>query len=394
MPATLTANWNFPTRVLAGPGRLAELAACCKSAEIARPLIVTDKGLADGPVIAKAQALLKEAGLPVAVFADVRGNPTEANVKAGLSAFRAGSHDGVVAIGGGSALDVGKAIAFMNGQTRPIWDFEDIGDWWTRAEIKGIAPIVAVPTTAGTGSEVGRAGVVTNEATHLKKIIFHPLMLPKVVIADPEVTVGLPPFLTAATGFDALAHCFEAYCSPGFHPLCDGIALEGLRLIKEYLPRAYHDGADIEARSRMLAAASMGATAFQKGLGAVHSISHPIGALYDTHHGLTNGVVLPYVMSFNRGAIAERMRLLGRVLDLAKPDFDGVLDWVLALRKELGVPHSLADLGVKEDRIDEMAAMAVDDPTAASNPVKMQAADFAKVMRAAVRGDVAGAARG
>ena len=250
-----------------------------------------------------------------------------------------------------------------------------------------------MPTTAGTGSEVGRASVVTNEATHLKKIIFHPLMLPKIVIADPETTVGLPPFLTAATGFDALAHCFEAYCSPGFHPLSDGIGLEGLRLIKEYLPRAYRNGADIEARSRMLAAASMGATAFQKGLGAVHSISHPIGALYDTHHGLTNGVVLPYVMQFNRGAIEERMRLLARFLDLPKPGFEGVLDWVLALRKELGVPHSLAELAVKEDRIDEMAAMSVDDPTAASNPVPMQAADFAKVMRAALKGDVAAAGR-
>ena len=393
MPATLTANWSFPTRILVGPGRLAELGAACKSSEIARPLIVTDKGLADGPVIKKAAALLKEAGLPATVFSDVRGNPTETNVKAGLVAFRAGSHDGVVAIGGGSALDVGKCIAFMNGQTRPIWDFEDIGDWWTRAEMKGIAPIVAVPTTAGTGSEVGRAGVVTNEATHQKKIIFHPLMLPKIVIEDPETTTGLPPFLTAATGFDALAHCFEAYCSPGFHPLADGIALEGLRLVKVYLPRAYRDGSDLEARSRMLAAASMGATAFQKGLGAVHSISHPVGALYDTHHGLTNGVVLPYVMSFNRAAIAERMRLVGRVLDLARPDFDGVLDWILALRKELGVPHTLAELGVGEERIDEMAAMAVDDPTAASNPIRMEAADFAKVIRAALRGDVAGAGR-
>jgi alcohol dehydrogenase class IV len=393
MPATLTANWSFPTRILVGPGRLAELGAACKSSEIARPLIVTDKGLADGPVIKKASALLKEAGLPATVFSDVRGNPTETNVNAGLTAFRAGSHDGVVAIGGGSALDVGKCIAFMNGQTRPIWDFEDIGDWWTRAEVKGIAPIVAVPTTAGTGSEVGRAGVVTNEATHQKKIIFHPLMLPKIVIEDPETTTGLPPFLTAATGFDALAHCLEAYCAPGFSPLCDGIALEGLRLVKEYLPRAYRDGNDIEARSRMLAAASMGATAFQKGLGAVHSISHPIGALFDTHHGLTNGVVLPYVMTFNREAIEKRMRHLARVLDLPKPGFDGVLDWILALRKELGVPHSLAELGVKEERIPEMAAMAVDDPTAGSNPVKMTAEDFAKVMRAALRGDVAGAAR-
>ncbi|SDR62098.1 Alcohol dehydrogenase, class IV [Rhizobiales bacterium GAS113] len=394
MPATLTANWNYPTRVLVGPGRLAELGAACKSAGIARPLIVTDKGLADGPVILKARAALTEAGLPVAVFADVRGNPTEANVTAGLAAFRAGSHDGVVAIGGGSALDVGKTVAFMNGQTRPVWDFEDVGDWWTRANPEGIAPIVAVPTTAGTGSEVGRASVVTNETTHEKKIIFHPLMLAKVVIADPETTIGLPPFLTAATGFDALAHCFEAYCAPGFHPLSDGIALEGLRLIKAYLPRAYRDGTDIEARSYMLAAASMGATAFQKGLGAVHSISHPVGALYDTHHGLTNGVVLPYVMAFNRPAIEERMGLLARFLDLPKPGFDGVMEWLIAFRKELRVPHSLADLGVQDDRIEELAAKAVDDPSTGGNPVPMQAADFAKVIRAALKGDVAAAAQG
>ena len=393
MPATLTANWNYPTRVLVGPGRLAELGEACKSTGIARPLIVTDKGLADGPVIEKASASLTKAGMETAIFSDVRGNPTKANLDAGLAAFRKGSHDGVVAIGGGSALDIGKTIAFMNGQTRPVWDFEDVGDWWTRAETKGIAPIIAVPTTAGTGSEVGRASVVTNEATHQKKIIFHPLMLPRIVIADPETTVGLPPFLTAATGFDALAHCFEAYCAPGFHPLSDGIALEGLRLIKEYLPRAYRNGTDIEARSRMLAAASMGATAFQKGLGAVHSISHPIGALYDTHHGLTNGVVLPYVMEFNRAAIDERMKLLARFLDLQKPGFDGVMEWMLSLRKELGVPHSLAELGVKDDRIDEMAVKAVDDPSTGGNPVPMKAPDFAKVMRAALRGDVA-AARG
>jgi alcohol dehydrogenase class IV len=394
MPVTLTANWNYPTRVLVGPGRLAELGEACKSAGIARPLIVTDKGLAEGPVIEKARATLAKAGLAPAIFSDVRGNPTKANLDAGLAAFRDGSHDGVVAIGGGSALDIGKTIAFMNGQTRPVWDFEDVGDWWTRAQTKDIAPIIAVPTTAGTGSEVGRASVVTDETTHRKKIIFHPLMLPRIVIADPETTTGLPPFLTAATGFDALAHCFEAYCAPGFHPLSDGIALEGLRLIKEHLPRAYRNGADIEARSRMLAAASMGATAFQKGLGAVHSISHPIGALYDTHHGLTNGVVLPYVMEFNRGAIEERMMLLARFLDLPRPGFEGVMEWMLAFRKELGVPHSLAELGVKEDRIEEMAAKAVDDPSTGGNPVPMKAPDFANVMRAALNGDVRAARRG
>jgi len=391
MPEMLTANWNYPTRVLVGPGRLAELGEACKGTGMKRPLIVTDKGLAESSVLEKTRTALAKSGLPVAVFSDVRGNPTKANLDAGIEVFRKGGHDGVIAIGGGSALDVGKTIAFMHAQTRPVWDFEDIGDWWMRAQTKDIAPIIAVPTTAGTGSEVGRASVLTNEETHQKKIIFHPLMLPRIVIADPETTIGLPPFLTAATGFDALAHCFEAYCAPGFHPLSDGIGLEGLRLIKEYLPRAFKNGADVEARSRMLAAASMGATAFQKGLGAVHSISHPIGAFYDTHHGLTNGVVLPYVMQFNRDAIEDKMKLLARFLDLPKPGFDGVMEWVLALRKELGVPHSLAELGVKEDRIEEMALKAVDDPSTGGNPVPMKAPDFAKVMRAALRGDVAAA---
>jgi alcohol dehydrogenase class IV len=388
MTATLSGNWNYPTRVLVGPGRLSELGEACKEAGIARPLIVTDKGLASSQVVAKASAAIESAGLKATLFSNVQGNPTEANVKAGIGAFREGRRDGIVAIGGGSALDVGKTVAFMVGQMRPVWDFEDIGDWWTRADPKGIQPIVAVPTTAGTGSEVGRASVITDQAIHQKKIIFHPLMLPKIVIADPETTVGLPPFLTAATGFDALAHCFEAYCAPGFHPMADGIALEGLRLINEYLPRAYRNGADIEARSRMLAAASMGATAFQKGLGAVHSISHPVGALYDTHHGLTNGVVLPYVMAFNRDAIAERMKLLARFLDLPKGGFEGAMQWMLAMRKELGVPHSLAELGVKADKVEEMARKAVHDPSTAGNPVPMNAADFAKVIRAALKGDV------
>jgi alcohol dehydrogenase class IV len=393
MAVLITGAWNFPTRVVTGAGRIAELPDACRGNGIARPLLVTDRGLADTDLITGIVQRVREAKIPISVFSDVKGNPTESNLNAGIAAFKAGGHDGVVAVGGGSALDVGKCVAFMVAQCRPVWDFEDIGDWWTRANTDGVAPIIAVPTTAGTGSEVGRAGVITREDTHEKKIIFHPLMLPKIAIEDPELAVGLPPFLTMATGMDALAHCFEAYCAPGFHPLSDGIALEGLRLIKEYLPRAYRNGTDIEARSRMLAAASMGATAFQKGLGAVHSISHPIGALYDTHHGLTNGVVLPYVMEFNRAAIDERMKLLARFLDLQKPGFDGVMEWMLDLRKELGVPHSLAELGVKDDRIEEMAVKAVDDPSTGGNPVPMKAPDFAKVMRAALRGDVA-AARG
>ncbi|MQT11362.1 iron-containing alcohol dehydrogenase [Segnochrobactrum spirostomi] len=384
----LTGAWNYPTRVLSGPGRIAELADACRTAGITKPLIVTDGGLVGTPILASAEDSLKKAGLAYGIFSDVKGNPTESNVTAGLAVFTAGGHDGVIAFGGGSALDVGKSVAFMNGQTRPIFDYEDVGDWWTRANAATIAPIVAVPTTAGTGSEVGRAAVVTNEATHEKKIIFHPLMLPKVVIADPELTVGLPPKLTAGTGFDALTHCFEAYCAPGFHPMADGIALEGLRLVSIYLPRAVANGRDIEARSRMLAAASMGAAAFQKGLGAVHSISHPVGAFYDTHHGLTNGVVLPYVMLWNRPAIEDRMDAIARLLDLPGRGFDGVLAWILQLRQDLGIANSLADLGVDESRIAELAVQAERDPSTGGNPRPMVAKDFEPVILAAIRGDL------
>jgi alcohol dehydrogenase class IV len=322
------------------------------------------------------------------VFSDVKSNPTEANLAAGVDAFKAGGHDGVVAVGGGSALDIGKCVAFMVAQSRPVWDFEDVGDWWTRANTSGIAPIIAVPTTAGTGSEVGRAGVITREATHEKKIIFHPLMLPKIAIEDPELAVGLPPFLTMATGMDALAHCFEAYCVNAFHPLADGIALEGIRIVDTYLPRAVEDGRDLEARAYMFAAASMGATAFQKGLGAIHSVSHPVGARYDTHHGLTNGVIFPYVLVCNKAAIADKIPHIARALDLPGRDFDAVLEWILAFRKKLGVPHILAELGVKEADAGIIAADAVKDPTASSNPRHLSEAEFEKLTLAAIRGDL------
>ena len=388
MEPVLSGSWNYPTRVLHGPGRISELGGAATGVSIARPLIVTDAGLRDSSIIADVQKALADAGLTAPVFADVKGNPTGANLDAGLVAYKAGNCDGVIAVGGGSALDVGKCIAFMAGQTRPIWDFEDIGDWWTRADPAGIAPIIAVPTTAGTGSEVGRAAVLTNEATHDKKIIFHPLMLPKVVISDPLLTVGLPPKLTAWTGMDAFAHCIEAFSAPGFHPMADGIAVEGLRLIREYLPRAVANGQDVEARSRMLAAASMGAAAFQKGLGAVHSVSHPVGATYDTHHGMTNGVVLPYVLVFNRPAIEARMGYLARVLDLPGSGFDAVLAWLLAFRKQLFVPDTLADLGVPEADLDTLAEKALRDPSTGGNPVAMTVDDFRTVIRAATRGDL------
>jgi alcohol dehydrogenase class IV len=377
-------NWNYPTTVWAGPGRLEEIGAACTRAGIARPLIVTDAGLAGHAMTARCSELLGNA----AVFSEVAGNPSAAHVEKGLNAYRTGQHDGVVALGGGAALDTGKVVAFMFGQVRPLWDFEDIGDWWTRADPAGIAPIVAVPTTAGTGSEVGRAGVILNEETHQKKIIFHPLMMPKVVILDPELTIGLPRHVTAATGLDAFVHCFEAYCAPGFHPMAEGIALEGMRLVAEYLPRACRDGQDLEARAQMLAAASMGATAFQKGLGGVHAIAHPVGSWFNTHHGLTNAVILPYVMCHNRRAISDRCARIARVLDLADASFDGLLAWVLALRTDLGIPHTLADIGVDDRNADVIGRESALDPSAGGNPIPIDAAGYEAIFRAAIAGQL------
>ena len=384
MSAILKANWNYPTIIWAGPGRIVELPAACAMLGIKRPLLVTDQGLRAAPMVQQALALVPGSGL----FADVQGNPVAANIEAGLSAYRSGGHDGVIAFGGGSALDAGKVIAFMSRQTRPLWDFEDVGDWWTRADRGGIAPVVAVPTTAGTGSEVGRAGVVINEATHQKKIIFHPQMMPGVVISDPELTVGLPPAITAATGIDAFVHCFEAYCAPGYHPLADGIALEGMRLIQTYLPRACDNGRDIEARSRMLAAASMGATAFQKGLGGVHAIAHPVGAHFNTHHGLTNAIVLPYVIAHNRPAIEARLQVIARTLELSGEPYRAVFDWVLAFRQRLRIPHSLAEIGVALGNADTIGHEASLDPSAAGNPLPTDAATYARLFRSAVKGDL------
>ncbi len=385
-PATVTANWGFPTGVRVGPGRLAELPELCRELGFARPLLVTDPGVRDLPMLDGALASLRDAGLDTEVFADIRGNPTGANVDAGVAAFRDGGHDSVIAFGGGSALDAAKAVALMAGQERPIWDFEDVGDNYRRADAEAIAPCIAIPTTAGTGSEVGRASVITNEDSHRKMIIFHPRMLPRAVILDPETTVGLPPHITAATGMDAFSHCFEAWCAPGFHPMADGIALRGLHLIADALPRACADGGDIEARTQMLAAASMGSTAFQKGLGAVHAISHPVGALYHTHHGLTNAVVLPYVMRFNQAAIAPRMGPVAQALGLADTSFGAVFDWVLRFRERLGIPQALAELGVDTSRAGEIGRLGEIDPPAASNPVPVTAADLAEVFTNAVEG--------
>jgi alcohol dehydrogenase class IV len=382
-------NWSFPTTVRFGVGRIVELPKACRELGMTRPLVVTDKGLAPLPMLTDSVAALLDAGLGAAMFSDVQGNPIEANVDAGLQAYRDGDHDGVVAFGGGSAMDVGKCIALMVGQTRPLWDFEDREDWYTRADPEGIAPVIAVPTTSGTGSEVGRAGVITNLEDHTKRIIFHPKMLPGIVIEDPQLTAGLPAHLTAAVGMDALSHNMEAYCSPLFHPMADGIALEGMRLVKEWLPAACADGNDLEARGNMQVASSMGATAFQKGLGAMHSLSHPCGSLLDTHHGLTNGVVMPYVLTFNAHAIEEKMTALARYLDLPNPSGKSVQSWVLALRHQIGIPHTLAELGVTEDLIPQIARMAVDDPTAPTNPVKLTVANLEGLYAAAINGEPA-----
>jgi alcohol dehydrogenase class IV len=382
-------NWGFPTTVRFGVGRIKELPEACRALGIERPLVVTDKGLSSLPMLADAVTMLSDAGLGAALFSDVQGNPVQANVDAGLRAYRGGGHDGVVAFGGGSAMDVGKCIALMVGQTRPIWDFEDREDWHTRANAEGIAPVIAVPTTSGTGSEVGRAGVITNLEDHTKRIIFHPRMLPAIVIEDPRLTAGLPAHLTAAVGMDALSHNMEAYCSPVFHPMADGVALEGMRLIKDWLPGACADGNDLEARGNMQVAASMGATAFQKGLGAMHSLSHPCGSLLDTHHVLTNGVVMPYVLAFNADVIEEKMTALARYLDLPDPSGKSVRSWVLELREEIGIVHSLAELGVTEDLIPRLAKMAVDDPTAPTNPVKLTVANLEALYASAINGRLA-----
>ena len=387
-PSSLRGTWSYPTQVRFGPGRIAELARACKSLGMSRPLLVTDPGLAALPMVRDALAANEAAGLPTGLFSDVKPNPLGRNVEDGQAAFRAGGHDGVIAWGGGSALDAAKAIAFMAGQSKPMWDFEDRGDNWKAADPDGIAPILAVPTTAGTGSEVGRAGVILDESDHTKKIIFHPKMLPGIVISDPELTLGLPPHITAATGMDALAHCLEAYCAPGYHPMAEGIAVEGLRLIKDWLPRAVAEGTDLAARAHMLAAASMGATAFQKGLGAIHSLSHPVGALYDTHHGLTNAVFMPYVLAFNRPAIEARMTRLAAWLGLEDPSFQAVMDWVLALREALEIPHRLGELGVGDDRLDELSRMAAEDPTAPGNPVPLGAAELKAIYEAALEGRI------
>jgi len=365
-------NWSYPTAIKFGTGRIAELAEHAKAAGLKRPLLVTDKALAGLPITAGALDVLDSAGLGRAVFSEVDPNPNEANMAAGITAYKSGGHDGVICFGGGSALDLGKMIALMAHQ-RPelsVWDLEDVDDWYTRADAARIAPIIAVPTTAGTGSEVGRAGVLTDSATHRKKIIFHPALMPTVTICDPGLTVGMPKFITAGTGMDALAHCLEAYSSPHYHPMSQGIALEGMRLVFENLPLAYRQPDNLTARAHMMSAAAMGAVAFQKGLGAIHSLSHPVGAVYGTHHGTTNAVVMPAVLDFNRPAIEPLIDAAAAYLGIAG-GFDGFRARVLELRADLGIPETLTEMGVEADRLDELTAMALEDPSCGGNPIPM-----------------------
>ena len=367
---TLTANWSYPTAIRFGAGRIGEIADACAATGMKKPLLVTDKMLASLPITMATLDLMEAGGLGRGLFSEVDPNPTEENVNAGIAAYRAGGHDGVIAFGGGSGLDLGKVIAFMVGQTRPLWDFEDIGDWWTRADADAIAPIIAVPTTAGTGSEVGRASVITNAQTHEKKIIFHPKILPAVVIADPELTVGMPGFVTAGTGMDALSHCLEAYCSPHYHPMSHGIALEGMRLVKDNLLTAFHDGNNLVARAEMMSPAMMDATAFQKGLGAMHALAHPLGAVHNTHHGTTNAVVMQAVLRFNRPAIEEKIGMAARYLGI-EGGFDGFHDFVGMMNSTLGIPENLTALGVHDPDIDALVASALADPSVGGNPVAM-----------------------
>ncbi|MGP6088967.1 iron-containing alcohol dehydrogenase [Antarctobacter jejuensis] len=365
-----TANWSYPTAIRFGAGRIKEIAEACAAAGISKPLLVTDRGLASLPITSATLDLMQAAGLGSALFAEVDPNPNETNLAAGVEVFRSGGHDGVIAFGGGSGLDLGKMVAFMAGQTRPVWDFEDIGDWWTRADADAIYPNVAVPTTAGTGSEVGRASVLTNSVTHEKKIIFHPKVLPSVVIADPELTVGMPKSITAGTGMDAFAHCLEAYCSPHYHPMSQGIALEGMKLVKENLRRAYASPDDLEARANMMSAAMMGAVAFQKGLGAIHALSHPIGALYNTHHGTTNAVVMQAVLRFNQSAIEDRLAQAAAYLGI-EGGFDGFYQFVGEINATLGIPANLAEMGVTDPDKVALLEGAMKDPSCGGNPIEM-----------------------
>jgi len=384
----MNANWNYPTAMRVGPGRLSELPDVCQEAGISAPLLVTDPGLATLPMVENSIISCRDAGLRCELFSNIKPNPTGQNVEDGVQVYLEGQHDGVIAFGGGSGIDAAKSVALMAHQTVPIWELEDVGDNWTRANGELIAPIVALPTTAGTGAEVGRAAVILDESSETKKIIFHPKMLPQIVILDPELTVGLPAALTAATGMDAFSHSLEAWSSPLFHPMAEGIAAEGIRLVREFLPRAVRDGADIEARTQMLVSSSMGATSFQRGLGAIHALAHPLGALYDAHHGTLNAVLMPYVLKANRSAIESRIERLGRYIGLGDTGFDSFMDWVLSLRAEINIPSTLSELGIDDQQSHRIGQMAVQDPSAGTNPITYSAEDYERIFLSAFTGQL------
>ncbi len=384
----MNTNWNFPTTIWFGAGRINDLPLSLQKTGIKKPLLVTDNGLVKLDIVEKVQRILKQAGIDFTTYSDVQGNPTEANVLNGVAHYNKNGHDGVIAFGGGSAIDAAKAIAFMSGQSLSLWDFEDVGDNWTHANIEGIAPIIAIPTTAGTGSEVGRASVILDEKLQSKKIIFHPKMLPEIVILDPELTVGLPAHITAWTGVDAMVHAIEAYCAPGYHPMAEGIAIEGIRIIAKYLPKAFSNGSDLVARGQMLVAASMGATAFQKGLGSVHSVAHQLGAIYNKEHGLLNAILLPYALKQNKSVIEERMVYLSKVLELQKHGTDAIIEYILQLRKELNIPHTLKEIGINDDEAKRIGNMAFLDPSTPTNAKPLNALDLEKLFRAAVKGEL------
>ena len=375
-------NWNYPTNVWFGVDRSKEIQKACDTLGIKNPLIVTDPGLLQTSIIDEINSGLSS---NTQIYSDVQGNPTGSNVTNGVKVFLEGDHDGVIAIGGGSGMDAGKGIAFLAHQSRPLWDFEDIGDWWTRADSSVIKPIIAIPTTAGTGSEVGRAAVFLNEENYKKKIIFHPKMLPQIAILDPSLTLNLPKSITAGTGMDALAHCIEAYSSPFYHPMAEGTALEGLRLVKENIQEVYHNGNNVEARSHMLVASMMGAAAFQKGLGAIHSVTHPVNSLYKTHHGTTNGTVMPFVLNYNRSTIEEKFTRLANFLDI-KNGFEGIVDWIIELKKEMEIPETLKDMGVNEGDEVKLAPLAQEDPSTGANPLKMTVERFQELILNCISG--------
>jgi len=382
------ANWNYPTNVRQGLGRISKLPQYCKELGMTAPLLVTDPGLVNLPIIKDAHANCIEQGLHCEIFSEVVSNPTDKNVNDGAATYHAGNHDGVIAFGGGSAIDAAKAIALLVGQKGALWEYEDLGSNWKKVNGDKMAPVIAVPTTSGTGSEVGRASVITDPATHVKRIIFHPNMMPAIVILDAELTTGLPANLTAATGMDAFSHSLEAYCANYYHPMAEGIAIEAIRLIKHYLPRATANGGDLEARAQVMVASSMGATAFQRGLGAMHALAHSLGAIYNSHHGLLNAILMPYVLKANRGAIEERIERLARYLELEHANFDSFLDWVLELRKKLAIPHTLKEIGIDDTQAELIGDMATKDATAGGNPIHFSQTEYSQIFVAAVNGNL------